>query len=106
MSADPDAFDAPFDAQLSDIKDAEVALAVSYAVLFGSQSDPVLALHAERVLADLRDCCFAQRSTQGATASETDMNNGQRNIWLRIQYFLNLPDADVRAMKGVFDYEP
>lgn len=46
----------------------------------------------ERYLAWMRDYCFAERSTAGATPEETARNNGRREVWL--------------AMNAVLQFDP
>ncbi len=50
----------------------------------------------ERFLAWMRDYCFAQKSTAGATPEETARNNGRREVWLAINDVLNFDEQEVR----------
>lgn len=52
-------------------------------------SDP----DARTVLADLSTFCFAQKTHEGNTRME-----GRREVWLRINTFLNVTDSELRDM--------
>jgi len=55
----------------------------------------------ERVLADLRDFCRAEASTFDPDPHMAAFRAGKREVWLRIQYFLNLSDAEVNRLVEV-----
>jgi len=55
------------------------------------------------VLADLAEFCFATRTTASASPDDLPILEGRRQVWLRIQQFLNLEEAKVRALKSVHD---
>jgi hypothetical protein len=59
------------------------------------------ALEVERVLADLRDYCFVERSTFDPDPQMAAFRAGKREVALRIFYFLNLSDAEVHRLVEV-----
>jgi hypothetical protein len=99
---DPMAF-APEDLRGKRLEEKQWQLSEHFEAVFANRENSVLAVHSARVLAELRDFCFAQASTQVSDPLETAFNNGRRAVWLRIQHFINLSDNDVRKIKGVFD---
>lgn len=50
----------------------------------------------ERFLAWMRDYCFAEKSTDGATPEETARNNGRRDVWLAINAVLRFDEDQIR----------
>lgn len=60
-------------------------------VLFGSLS--------EIVKKDLNRFCFAARSTYTpGSAAQTHRNEGRRQVWLRIQWYLNIDDKQISEL--------
>lgn len=57
----------------------------------------------EAVLADLRDFCFAQKSTFHPDARVQAQREGRREVWLRIMNFLNLDETQVQKLMEVDD---
>lgn len=57
----------------------------------------------ERVLADLAEFCCATRSTANASPADMPILEGRRQVWLRIQQFLNFNEAKMRGLKTVHD---
>lgn len=60
-------------------------------VLFGAMS--------EIVKKDLNRFCFAARSTYTpGSAAQTHRNEGRRQVWLRIQWYLNIDDKQISEL--------
>ncbi len=57
------------------------------------------ALEVERVLADLRKFCLADASGFDPDPSLHAFRAGKREVWLRLQYFLNLSDQEVHRLR-------
>lgn len=57
--------------------------------------------HIEIALADLRDYCRAERSTFDLDPRVSDNFQGRRDVWLRLNRFLNLDDAEVHRLVEV-----
>jgi hypothetical protein len=61
---------------------------------------------AERVLADLRRFCRADSTTFDPDPQMAAFKAGKREVWLRINYYLNLDDAAVHRLVEVeSDYD-
>lgn len=57
----------------------------------------------EKVLADLRDFCFATRSGFDKDPAVMARREGRREVFLRIQYLLGLSEDEVRQFMEVDD---
>jgi hypothetical protein len=57
----------------------------------------------EIVLADLRDHCFAVKSTFHSDPHEAGRRQGRREAWLRISQHLNLDEAKVQKLVELED---
>ena len=57
----------------------------------------------EAVLADLREFCFAQKTTFHADAVETAKREGRRQVWLRLTQFLTLDEKQVQQLMEIDD---
>jgi hypothetical protein len=57
----------------------------------------------EIVLADLRDHCFAVKSTFHSDPHEAGRRQGRREAWLRISQHLNLDEAKVQKLVELDD---
>lgn len=57
-----------------------------------------LGLEANHVLADLRDFCFAQKTSFDPDPHIAARREGRRDVWLRIQRYLNLDEAMVQKL--------
>lgn len=57
----------------------------------------------EIVLADLRDHCFAVKSTFHADPYEAAQRQGRREAWLRISQHLNLDEEQVQKLVEIDD---
>jgi hypothetical protein len=73
-----------------------------YKAVFLTDEGP-LRRSAERVLADLRDFCFAERSTYDADGRMAARREGRREVWLRITKHLNLDEATVQQLMEAED---
>lgn len=60
---------------------------------------------AERVLRDLAKFCRASASTYEDDARKHAFREGRREVWLRIQAMLNLPDSRVQELSEVIPNE-
>ena len=56
--------------------------------------------HGKMVLEDLADFCFANKSTMHSDARAQAAAEGRRDVWLRIQYHLNLTDEQFWELYG------
>lgn len=76
----------------------------AYRALFLGGGADGLSQDAEIVLADLRRACCADRPTTRTSVGgavdpiATAMNEGKREVWLRIQQALRLDDAAIHRM--------
>lgn len=59
--------------------------------------------NAEALLADLREFCFAQKSSFHTDALVMARREGRRDVWLRITEFLNLDEKDVHQFMEIDD---
>jgi hypothetical protein len=59
--------------------------------------------HSEIVLADLREHCFATKSTFHVDPYEAARRQGRREAWLRITQHLNLDEARVQKLVELDD---
>lgn len=57
----------------------------------------------EVVLADLREYCFAQKSTFDPDARVQARREGRREVWLRLTKSLNLDESEVQKLMEVDD---
>jgi len=56
--------------------------------------------HAQRVLADLRRFCMADKTTFVPNDPQASaLGEGRREVWLRIQAHINLTDAEIKSLK-------
>lgn len=57
------------------------------------------------VLAHLRNFCYADATTVKADPIASAVAQGRREVWLEIQYYLNLTDADLTELDWKFKRE-
>ena len=55
----------------------------------------------ERVLATLRDFCFATKSTALGAVEDLPVLEGRRQVWLKICEYLHMDEKTVRELKTV-----
>lgn len=60
-------------------------------------------IHAERVLAALRDFCCATKPTVGGSVEETYRLAGRRDVWLFITEQLNFTEEQIRQFVEAHD---
>jgi hypothetical protein len=60
---------------------------------------------AEHALADLRDFCFAEKSTFHSDALVMARREGRRDVWLRIAAHLNLNEQETSQLMEIDDGE-
>jgi hypothetical protein len=51
-----------------------------------------------QVLADLNKFCYAARSTLAPDAHTTMRNEGRRQVWLRLQWYLHVDEREVSEL--------
>lgn len=66
-------------------------------------SEGTLVISGEHVLADLRDYCFAEKSTFDPDPHIMARREGRRDVWLRIVRYLNLDEAQVQVLMEIDD---
>lgn len=62
-----------------------------------------LGREANHVLADLRDFCFAEKTSFDPDPHIAARREGRRDVWLRIQRYLNLDEAMVQKLMEIDD---
>lgn len=67
----------------------------AYQFTLGNKNDQA----AQAVLADLAQFCRASASTFAATEREHCLREGRREVWLRIQKYLNLSDEEIQRLE-------
>lgn len=65
--------------------------------------DAKLRRAAEIALVDLREYCFARRPTFSTDSLVMARREGRRDVWLRIQDFLNLDEKQVQQLMEIDD---
>lgn len=65
--------------------------------------DTHLRRSAEHVLADLRDFCWAQKTSFDPDPLIMARRAGRRDVWLRITQYLNLDEAQVQTLMEIDD---
>ena len=73
-----------------------------YRALFGP-GDGGFTPAQEAVIADLKRFCHAQTPTYSADPREHALREGRREVWLRIQHFLQLTDGQIADIKETDD---
>lgn len=71
--------------------------------LFLADDDRTMRRAGEAALADLREFCFAQRSTFDPDPHVMARREGRRDVWLRITRYLNLDEAQVQQLMEIDD---
>ena len=71
--------------------------------LFLAEDDATVRRAGEHVLANMRDFCFAQKSTSDPDPYVVARREGRREVWLRITKYLNLDEAQVQEMMEIED---
>lgn len=66
-------------------------------------ASPLLGRDVEIVLADLRDHCFATKTTFHVDPYEAGRRQGRREAWLRISQHLNLDEEKVQKLVELED---
>lgn len=78
-----------------------MARARSYRAVFAPEG--VVDRDREIVLADLRELCFATKSTFHADPIVAARRQGRREVWLRISHHLTLDEAQVQKLVELDD---
>ena len=65
--------------------------------------DEKLRRAAEIALVDLREYCFARKSTFHSDSLVMARREGRRDVWLRIQGFLDLDEQQVKQLMEIDD---
>lgn len=78
-------------------------LGVRWAYVRVFMSDGAVRHHARAVLADLRDYCFATTSAFDPDPIIMARRQGRRDVWLRIQNYLNLDEQTVQLFMEIDD---
>ena len=63
--------------------------------------DGAMSRDAEIVLADLKNACFADRSTWSDDPRQHARREGARQVWLRISRLLNLDDSQTENLMEI-----
>ena len=70
----------------------------AYRALFGPNPEGLLTPEQEIVLADLKRFCHADSSCFDVDPRAHAMREGRREVWLRIQAFLQLTDRQIAGI--------
>ncbi|MGN6122780.1 MAG: hypothetical protein ACTHOJ_07455 [Sphingomonas oligoaromativorans] len=69
------------------------------------QPDGALSIDANHVLSDLREFCFAQKSTFDPDTHLMARREGRRDVFLRVSRYLNLDEDQVQKLMEIDDGE-
>ena len=103
--------------QLNHLRQRAVRLSRSFKELFGSEEvraqgwwrrlfsadESTIRRVGEHCLADLREFCWAQKSSFDADPLIMARRAGRRDVWLRITQSLNLDEAQVQQLMEIDD---
>lgn len=67
------------------------------------QPDGGLSIDAHHVLADLRDFCFAAKSSFDPDPHVMARREGRRDVWLRLSRYLTLDEEQVQKLMEIDD---
>lgn len=89
-------------AVLNVLRRRAIGVSREFKQLFYSEEGPISAA-GEHVLADLREYCFAEKSTFDPDPYIAARRQGRRDVWLRIFKYLNLDEAKVQEYMEIDD---